>query len=118
AGLGNMGEFIRPASKQVGKPGYEGHLNNHVACIARVMDDAGYHTYMAGKWHMGEEKGSWPADKGFERDFSLLQGGGSNWRDMMYPNPAHPHSPSRSTARCSRNCRRVISPPRRMRISS
>jgi arylsulfatase len=28
---------------------------------------------------------------GFERDFTLLQGGGSNWSDMMYPNPAHPH---------------------------
>jgi arylsulfatase A-like enzyme len=28
---------------------------------------------------------------GFERDFALLQGGGSNWSDMMYPNPAHPH---------------------------
>jgi arylsulfatase A-like enzyme len=91
AGLGNMGEYIRPPSKQVGKPGYEGHLNNNVACIAEVMHDAGYHTYMAGKWHMGEEKGNRPADKGFERDFTLLQGGGSNWRDMMYPNPAHPH---------------------------
>jgi arylsulfatase len=27
---------------------------------------------------------------GFERDFTLLQGGGSNWSDMTYPNPAHP----------------------------
>jgi len=89
AGLGNMAEYLGP--KQKGKPGYEGHLNNRVASIASVIRSAGYHTYMAGKWHMGEEKGSWPADKGFERDFALMQGGGSNWDDMKYPNPAHPH---------------------------
>jgi arylsulfatase A-like enzyme len=89
AGLGNMAEFLGP--KQKGKPGYEGHLNNRVVSLATVLRDAGYHTYMAGKWHMGEEPGSWPAARGFERDFSLMQGGGSNWSDMLYPNPAHPH---------------------------
>ena len=89
AGLGNMAEFLGP--KQKGKPGYEGHLNGRVASIATVLRDAGYHTYMAGKWHLGEEPGNWPAARGFERDFTLLQGGGSNWADMVYPNPAHPH---------------------------
>jgi arylsulfatase A-like enzyme len=89
AGLGNMAEYLGP--RQKGKPGYEGHLNSRVASIATVLRDAGYHTYMAGKWHLGEEPGSWPAARGFERDFTLLQGGGSSWDDMMYPNPAHPH---------------------------
>jgi arylsulfatase len=89
AGLGNMAEYLGP--KQKGKPGYEGHLNDRVVSVASVLRDAGYHTYMAGKWHLGEEPGSWPAAKGFERDFALMQGGGSNWSDMMYPNPAHPH---------------------------
>ena len=88
AGLGNMAEFLGP--KQKGKAGYEGRLNERVASLASVLRDAGYHTYMAGKWHMGEEPGSWPAAHGFERDFTLLQGGGSNWDDMKYPNPAHP----------------------------
>jgi arylsulfatase len=88
AGLGNMAEFLGPEQK--GKPGYEGHLNSRVASIASVMRNTGYHTYMAGKWHMGEEPGNWPAALGFERDFTLLQGGGSSWSDMMYPNPAHP----------------------------
>lgn len=89
AGLGNMAEMLGP--KQKGKPGYEGYLNNRVVNIARVLRDGGYHTYMAGKWHMGEEPAQWPAAAGFERDFTLLQGGGSHWSDMMYPNPAHPH---------------------------
>lgn len=88
AGFGNMAEYLGP--KQKGQPGYEGHLNQRVTSLASVMRDAGYHTYMAGKWHLGEEKGSWPADQGFERDFTLMQGGGSHWSDMGYPNPQHP----------------------------
>jgi arylsulfatase len=86
---GQRAEFLGP--KQKGRPGYEGHLNSRVVSVASVLQDAGYHTYMAGKWHLGEEASQWPAAKGFERDFTLLQGGGSNWSDMLYPNPAHPH---------------------------
>ena len=89
AGFGNMAETLGPAQK--GKPGYEGHLNSRVVSIGKILRDAGYHTYWAGKSHMGEEPAQWPAAMGFERDFALLQGGGSHWSDMMYPNPAHPH---------------------------
>ena len=89
AGFGNMDEFAGPEQK--GKPGYEGYLNNRVVPVAKVLREAGYHTYWAGKSHMGYEPSQWPAAMGFERDFTLLQGGGSNWSDMMYPNPAHPH---------------------------
>ena len=88
AGFGNMEELAGP--KQKGKPGYEGHLNNRVVPVAKVLREAGYHTYWAGKSHMGYEPSQWPAGMGFERDFTLLQGGGSNWSDMTYPNPAHP----------------------------
>ena len=88
AGFGNMDEFAGP--KQKGKPGYEGYLNDRVVPVAKLLRDAGYHTYWAGKSHMGYEPSQWPAAMGFERDFTLLQGGGSNWSDMTYPNPAHP----------------------------
>ena len=89
AGFGNMDEFL--SAKQKGKPGYEGYLNNRVVPVAKVLREAGYHTYWAGKSHMGYDPTQWPAAMGFERDFTLLQGGGSNWSDMTYPNPAHPH---------------------------
>jgi len=89
AGQGNMTEYLGP--KQKGKPGYEGHLNHRVTTVAEVLRKAGYHTYMAGKWHLGEEPSNWPAAVGFERDFTMMQGGGSHWSDMGYPNPAHPH---------------------------
>jgi hypothetical protein len=89
AGFGNMEEFLGP--KQKGKPGYEGHLNDRVVPIAKVLHDAGYHTFWAGKSHMSYDKAQWPVSMGLERDFTLLQGGGSNFSDMSYPNPAHPH---------------------------
>ena len=50
AGLGNMGEMLAPEQK--GKPGYEGHLNNRVVSLAEVLRGSGYHTYMAGNWHL------------------------------------------------------------------
>jgi arylsulfatase A-like enzyme len=79
AGLGNMGELIAP--NQVGKPGYEGVLNKRVASIAELLQVNGYHTYMAGKWHIGLKPDEIPHARGFERDFSALVGGGSHFSD-------------------------------------
>jgi arylsulfatase len=81
AGLGNMGEMLAPEQK--GKPGYEGHLNDRVVSLAEVLRQGGYHTYMAGKWHLGHAPGQYPHDRGFERSLSLLFGGASYWRDMF-----------------------------------
>ena len=80
AGLGNMAEFTAPNQK--GKPGYEGHLNDHVVSVASLLKDSGYHTYMAGKWHLGEEPNYYPAARGFSRDLTLIPGGGSYFDDM------------------------------------
>ena len=88
-GLGNMDEWIAP--NQAGKAGYEGYLNNRVVTMPQLLKDAGYHTYMAGKWHMGKAPDQIPAARGFERDFSLLDGGGSYW-DMTNLSGASPRS--------------------------
>jgi len=81
AGLGNMGEMLAP--EQRGKPGYEGYLNNRVISLAEVLQAGGYHTYMAGKWHLGHEPENFPHARGFERSFSMLFGGASYWSDMF-----------------------------------
>jgi arylsulfatase len=79
AGLGNMGELNAP--NQAGQPGYEGVLNQRVVTVASLLRDHGYHTYMAGKWHLGLKPDQIPHARGFERDFSLLVGGGSHFDD-------------------------------------
>jgi arylsulfatase len=88
-GLGNMDEWTAP--NQWGVDGYEGYLNNRVATLPQLLKDAGYHTYMAGKWHMGKATNQIPAARGFERDFSLLDGAGSYW-DMANFTAATPKS--------------------------
>jgi arylsulfatase len=80
AGLGTMGEFVTPEME--GVPGYAGYLNFEVASLPEVMRRAGYHTYMAGKWHLGTDENTSPHARGFEETFVLLQGGGSHWNDQ------------------------------------
>jgi arylsulfatase len=88
-GLGNMDEWTAP--NQRGIPGYEGYLNNRVVTLPQLLRDSGYHTYMVGKWHMGKAPDQIPAARGFERDFSLLDGAGSYW-DMTNFTAASPQS--------------------------
>jgi arylsulfatase len=88
-GLGNMDEWTAP--NQVGKVGYEGNLNDRVATIPQLLKESGYHTYMVGKWHMGKSPDKIPAARGFERDFSLLEGAGSYW-DMTNFTALNPNS--------------------------
>jgi len=81
AGVGTMAELL--TDNQRGQPGYEGHLNDRVASLAEILRDGGYHTYMAGKWHLGHGEGRLPFDRGFERSLSMLVGGASHWDDML-----------------------------------
>jgi arylsulfatase len=81
AGLGNMGEMLKP--EQRGKPGYEGYLNDRIVSLAEVLRTGGYHTYMAGKWHLGHNPENFPHARGFDRSFSMLLGGASYWSDMF-----------------------------------
>jgi len=89
SGLGNMDEWTAPNQK--GVPGYEGYLNDRVATLPSLLKDSGYHTYMVGKWHLGKNPNQIPAARGFERDFSLLDGAGSYW-DMTNFTGASPQS--------------------------
>ncbi len=80
AGLGNMAETV--ADNQMGQPGYEGHLSENVDTIAEVLNAVGYHTYMAGKWHLGMHPNQSPRSRGFDKSFAMLYGGGSHFSDM------------------------------------
>ncbi|MHB1297497.1 MAG: sulfatase-like hydrolase/transferase [Gemmatimonadaceae bacterium] len=75
------------------KPGYEGTLNSTVATIAELLGDAGYRTFIAGKWHLGKNPGQRPEDRGFQRVFSFLGGGVSHFSDATPLSPSErPHT--------------------------
>ncbi|WP_396179747.1 sulfatase-like hydrolase/transferase, partial [Flavobacterium sp.] len=76
-GLGAMDEWTAP--NQMGKAGYEGNVSTSLVTMPQLLKDAGYHTYMVGKWHLGKAPDKIPAARGFERDFTLLDGMGSYW---------------------------------------
>jgi arylsulfatase len=86
AGMGVMAEFIYPEIADL--PGYVGHLADQVATIPEILRGAGYHTYMAGKWHLGEADDQSPHSRGFERTFTMMNGGGSHWADMRPLSPS------------------------------
>lgn len=65
--------------------GYSGDLNSHCVTIAQVLKNAGYSTYMTGKWHVtplkpdkyNPSKHNWPLQRGFDRFFGTIHGAGS-----------------------------------------
>lgn len=109
AGLGSMAEAVGVAIATNVAPwgasntyglsnlpdGYEGYLNDRVLSMPQLLQAGGYHTYMAGKWHLAQIPASpgpstggvpftvyppaFPKAKGFERSFALLQGAGSHF---------------------------------------
>ena len=76
-GVGNMRETI-PLS-HVGREGYLSVLNNRVVTIASLLQDSGYRTYVAGKWHVGKEPHNLPPARGFDRSLVLGDSGADNW---------------------------------------
>ncbi|WP_313632694.1 arylsulfatase [Massilia timonae] len=78
--LVGMGSQGAPRDERKGAPGYEGYLNENALSFADLLQDAGYHTYMAGKWHLGfgDGRGKTPDRWGFERSYALLPGAARN----------------------------------------
>ena len=84
-GLGTMGEH--KTAEMEGHAGYAGYLNHEVAALPEVLRLAGYHTYMAGKWHLGADEATNPHARGFEESFVLIPGGASHWSDLKPLSP-------------------------------
>ena len=84
AGIGSMNikrffdNGTEPVQTATGysQPGYEGYLSYRVAALPEVLRDAGYRTYMAGKWDLGRAlvDETNPAARGFEASFVQTTG--------------------------------------------
>ena len=75
AGMGHLDNVVRE-----GSPGTTGRLNDRSVTIAEVLRQAGYFTGMAGKWHLGQQNGSPPWQRGFDRVLNIRAGG------IFFPN--------------------------------
>lgn len=64
--------------------GYEGQLTDRIVPLPALLRKAGYHTSMAGKWHLGSTDEANPHNKGFERSFTLLSGAGNHYNSTGY----------------------------------
>ena len=68
------------------RPGYRGQITKNIPTIAEVMKANGYSTYMSGKWHVTVDgafdapNGSYPAQRGFDKYYGCLSGGGSYYK--------------------------------------
>lgn len=82
AGVPNIPEMLPPEQTQ--HPNYRGVLGRNVVTIATLLQDQGYHTYIAGKWHLGMTPDLLPSARGFERSFIMADSGADNWEQKPY----------------------------------
>lgn len=82
AGVATIPEVITPA--QQGEPGYRLTLASGVETLATKLKQAGYRTYMTGKWHLGDTYEALPVSHGFDRSFALAASGADNFEQKSY----------------------------------
>jgi arylsulfatase/uncharacterized sulfatase len=82
AGVPNIPEMLAPEQRRHAH--YQGVLGDNVVTVATLLEDAGYHTYMAGKWHLGMDPHKLPSSRGFERTVALADSGADNWEQRPY----------------------------------
>jgi len=82
AGVPNIPEMLAPEQRV--HENYQGVLGNNVVTVATLLEGAGYHTYMAGKWHLGSAPDKLPSRRGFERTLALMDSGADNWEQRPY----------------------------------
>lgn len=72
-----MGHMVSTVGKKYEEGSYQGFLHQNIPTIAELLREAGYRTYMSGKWHVGERPEHWPRKRGFDRYFGLINGASS-----------------------------------------
>lgn len=93
AGIGHL-------INNTGHIGYGDHLTSDTITLPEALKQAGYGTYMSGKWHMAprsydpiKDKQHWPRQRGFDRFYGTIAGSGSFYdpgtltRDDKYISP-------------------------------
>lgn len=77
AGMGWLDGKVEPKSQ-----GFHGKLLPRSVTIAEVLKEAGYFTAMTGKWHMGQQNGTPPWERGYMRSLN------SRFGEVYFPQEA------------------------------
>lgn len=59
-------------------------LSRDWAIIPELMQEAGYTTYMTGKWDLGKDAGYTPATRGFDKSFAQINAASSFFREYFF----------------------------------
>ena len=83
-GLAAFDYALYPPAK--GEPGYEAYLTRTTAALPELLRDAGYRTYMVGKWHLGGTRhgGEGPHAWGFDESYAIYTGGSNHWNQDVF----------------------------------
>ena len=81
-GLGSITETLPPDMKSL--PAYSMKLADDQPTIASRLRDAGYQTFVSGKWGLGDIGANLPHRFGFDRSFVIDATGGSNYDHTPY----------------------------------
>lgn len=91
-----IGSFANAKPQQGWGSAYTGHLLPNCATLAELMGDAGYSTWMVGKWHMGIPG---PIERGFQNYFgfkNFLSHSEDQWDPSLYVRLPQGTKPERS----------------------
>jgi arylsulfatase len=81
AGMGYLDGLRKPESK-----GTHARLHDRCVTMAEVLGSAGYHTSIVGKWHLGQQNGTPPWERGFQRTATTQFG------EMYFPKERSPEA--------------------------
>lgn len=81
-GMGTLVETVTEEMRT--KPGYSMLWGANQKTIASLLSEAGYKTYVSGKWGIGESGANLPNRYGFDRSYVMDATGGSNYNAKPY----------------------------------
>ncbi len=81
-GMGTLVETVTDEMRA--SPGYSMNWDAEQKTIGTLLSDAGYQTYVTGKWGIGETGANLPNKFGFDRSYVMDATGGSNYDATPY----------------------------------
>ena len=94
SGRGSSGVIQRNPPRADGERAHQ--LRADVATLPELLRDAGYRTYMAGKWDLGLTSDAMPVARGFDRSFALLEASSSHFAEYFWDEKSYYQEDTRS----------------------